>query len=718
MAQTFWNPDGNGSTVVDGTQQSLTNTGASQINGTAANAKFLFSKGVDGRLGFRWLSGAGVISATRKTFSSSGTTFRFRGTVTLPNPLPSNASNNANLGTLRGSGTACRFTLTNTGQVRLDDAAALAANNLVLGTASPGDQVWVEVWGVVGSSTSNSAVHARAWNRNTGTALGVQLDSTVYNLGTAAIGSGDFGVFFAAAADSHEVGWTEILFEDGVASSFGGPPTGVNRTNDAEGLTAGNQITTSAGSAANGNSQLDLSALNGQPLYVDSAHPAHGTKGFRLDVAASGTGHLAMTLNNATYFRIRATKYIGMIPTTSTRYLTVPSSTSGHVMYGYITSTGKVRVDDNTGQQALSTGSVLVGNQVTWEAYGKVGTSTTTGVLHARVYKNNDPTGGILVADTALTATDTGLGTIANLLLGRGVGTSDIESMYWDDIAVETSTTAFTSFIGPASGGVSVLDGTFSGAVATATTLAKPGIFDASTVVTNTGNQAQASVIGVPGLFRSSSRVQGGVAALATALGVPGVFHSGGRWTGTAPATGASATALAVPGVFHSTSVGSIPGAVALATALAVPGTFRGSTAAQLKGVPATATALAVPGVFRAGQQFHGAVATVTASATPGAFFAGVKWTGASAQATAAGITGQFAAGSVFYGDSAQAAAVAIEGNFAILAAADRGLYVWDGNGWEDNALRVLGVWDGEQIIPIRILGAWDGTTVVQIRRG
>jgi hypothetical protein len=663
-------PAADGSTDVTpaniGVNRITSGTDATQVNKGTGSQKLAVATPPPGVVYYVEYAGTNTVNIDRFRADTPSKTMSTDLVFRTPDVTPPNISNPTTMATVRwwnvtaGTfGIAMRVMYDYQSRILLRDFSNTNTNDIVALTSVPLNTWYrMDLDLIVGSATTAPFDGHLALDfytpPNSSTPANVSpVTSSTWNLGTQPIYAVDPGMI-AAVSQTQKFGLAQIKLENDRGSHIG-----QLLANTAAGGTSGTQITSAAQTGGKSGAYLSLADLSGATVWFDSAHArTSGGMGYRVDVPANAAGYLTVPLGvrntGVTACRLRMTKYIDALPSTSERIFDIRATNGGRICQAYITSTGKLRFDDSSANSTTSGQAVLVGQQITFEVYFTIG-----GSLGMRAYKNNDPAGGTLFERT----TDSP-GTINadSLRLGRGVAIATAGSHYWSEIYYEPYVGG--SYLGPYAGGINTNAANFTAPPTNVQVAAGTGSFGSGTV-SGAGQAIDvAFAVTTGGTFTARQKTNQNATAQVTATGAAGVAQAKlataqGAVTATGTLTGTTQRSLIAGGAVTSTGV---VGSTSVTTASVQPAvvTSTGTAAAQVVGtsgvlgtVAAIGTAAATSVASLASQSAVTALGQVAATVTrPGSASGQVTATGSASSTQTAPVVAQGIVTSTMDGDA------------------------------------------------------------------
>lgn len=349
------------------------------------------------------------------------------------------------------------------------------------------------------------------------------------------------------------------------------PASGGGSSNTAEGGTAGTSVTAANSGGGSGNAFSVVSKGAGATLVYSTSADAHGVLGYALTGASGTATTMAWTGYNATSMAARFYYNPGpTMPSAALRLADIrnASATAARVM---LTASNQLTIQNNAGTTVTTFPDALHAN--TWYRIEvAISVSSTVATIKAAYYPFDSTT----PVDPAFSTTtgNTGTANLTQVALGSAASSTWTGTSYFDDLAVQPSS---TSFIGVFAAAGSTAPGAPTGVTATA------GNGQATVGWTAPASNGGSAITGYtvtssPGGFTATTA--GPTSAIVTGLtnGTTYTFTvTATNAIGTGPASPASpsVTPATVPGA--PTSVNAVPGDGQAAVSWTAPASNGGS---------------------------------------------------------------------------------------------------------------------------------------------
>ena len=218
------------------------------------------------------------------------------------------------------------------------------------------------------------------------------------------------------------------------------PASGGGSSNSAEGGTAGTSVTAANSGGGSGNAFSVVSKGTGAALVYSTAADAHGVLGYAM-TGASGTatdmgwtGYSATSMATRFYYNPGPT-----MPSTVLRLADIrnASGTAARVM---LTATNQLAIQNTAGSTVTTFADALHAN--TWYRIElAISVSSTVATIKAAYY----PLDSTTPVDPAFSITtgNTGTANLTQVMLGSAASSTWTGTSYFDDLAVQPSSTAF-----------------------------------------------------------------------------------------------------------------------------------------------------------------------------------------------------------------------------------------------------------------------------------
>jgi hypothetical protein len=388
----------------------------------------------DGQATVSWTApddGGSAITGYTVTTSPGGATTPAAGTSVLVTGLT--------------DGTAYTFTITATNGVGTS-APSAASSPVTPGGATTAPDAPTAVTAVPGNTQATVSWTAPASNGGspitgyTVTASPGGVTATTAGATSAAVVTLTNGVTYTfTVTATNSVGTGPASAPSNVAT----PTAGTFVRNSAEGGTSGTSVTAANSGGASGNAFTVFAKGTGAALVYSSAAAAHGSLGYAL-TGASGTATL-MGWNGYSAPSIAVRFYYNPGPTLPSQVLRLADirNSTGTAARVQLSASNQLFIQNNAGTTVTTFPHALQAN--TWYRVElTISVSASTATIKAAYYLGTSTT----PVDTAYSTTtgNTGTANITQVSLGSAASATWTGTSYFDDLAVESLSTAF---IGP-----------------------------------------------------------------------------------------------------------------------------------------------------------------------------------------------------------------------------------------------------------------------------
>ncbi len=331
------------------------------------------------------------------------------------------------------AGDICRFSISSTGVLSLQNSVGSTLKNYLSGTPlSRNTNYRLSLQAAPNASTSNGYISGQLHD-DSGTILDNAASSSV-NAGTtlnvieASIGK------LETATDGFDMHFDELVFTTGNINQI---VLGVTRRNTAEGGTDTDLATAGNSGGSSGNA---FNAVTSGTITYSSEQVHSGRLAYKLTPTTGSNTILSyyfVAEDNVTQLSTTAYVYLTGYPSSVTKIIEIGNASVGGNIC--VDTTGKFFVQDRSGTKNVGSSALPLNTWLRLELSLKSGTSTNDGTIIANVY--NGDTISSPIYSYSSTTLNTGTVYYTYVSVGKASGSGSWATMYVDDFIVNDTLT-------------------------------------------------------------------------------------------------------------------------------------------------------------------------------------------------------------------------------------------------------------------------------------